>query len=124
MDDYLQLGLGAALDAVQAIVPERKVHALGYCLGGTLLSIGAAAMARDKDRLASLTLLAAQTEFSEPGELGLFIDESQVSLLEAQMAQTGYLTGSQMGGAFQLMRSNDLLWSRLVNHWLLGEPTR
>jgi polyhydroxyalkanoate synthase len=69
-----------------------------------------------------LTRLAAQTEFSEPGELGLFIDESQVSLLEAQMAQTGYLTGSQMGGAFQLMRSNDLLWSRLVNHYLLGEP--
>jgi polyhydroxyalkanoate synthase subunit PhaC len=125
MDDYLRLGLGAALDAVQAIVPERKVHALGYCLGGTLLSIGAAAMARDgQDRLASLTLLAAQTEFSEPGELGLFIDESQVSLLEAQMAQTGYLTGSQMGGAFQLMRSNDLLWSRLVNHWLLGEPDK
>jgi polyhydroxyalkanoate synthase len=123
MDDYLRLGLGAALDAVQAIVPERKVHALGYCLGGTLLSIGAAAMARDgEDRLASLTLLAAQTEFSEPGELGLFIDESQVSLLEAQMAQTGYLDGYQMGGAFQLMRSNDLLWSRLVNHWLLGEP--
>ncbi|HEX5767240.1 MAG TPA: alpha/beta fold hydrolase [Burkholderiales bacterium] len=124
MDDYLQLGLGAALDAVQAIVPQRKVHALGYCLGGTLLSIGAAAMARDKDdRLASLTLLAAQTEFSEPGELGLFIDESQVSLLEAQMAQTGYLSSQQMGGAFQLLRSNDLLWSRLVNQWLLGEPS-
>jgi polyhydroxyalkanoate synthase len=124
MDDYLRLGLGAALDAVQSIVPERKVHALGYCLGGTLLSIGAAAMARDgDDRLASLTLLAAQTEFSEPGELGLFIDESQVSLLEAQMAQSGYLEGFQMGGAFQLMRSNDLLWSRLVNHWLLGEPS-
>ena len=123
MDEYLRLGLGAALDAVQAIVPERKVHALGYCLGGTLLSIGAAAMARDReDRLASLTLLAAQTEFSEPGELGLFIDESQVSLLEAQMAQTGYLSGPQMGGAFQLLRSNDLLWSRLVNQWLLGEP--
>jgi polyhydroxyalkanoate synthase len=124
MDDYLRLGLGAALDAVQAIVPQRKVHALGYCLGGTLLSIGAAAMARDReDRLASLTLLAAQTEFSEPGELGLFIDESQVSLLEAQMAQTGYLSGPQMGGAFQLLRSNDLLWSRLVNQWLLGEPS-
>jgi polyhydroxyalkanoate synthase len=124
MDDYLRLGLHAALGAVQAIVPERKVHALGYCLGGTLLALGAAAMARDGgNRLASLTLLAAQTEFSEPGELGLFIDESQVTLLEAQMAQTGYLTGFQMGGAFQLMRSNDLLWSRLVNHWLLGEPS-
>ena len=124
MEDYVRLGLRAALDAVQAIVPERKVHALGYCLGGTLLSIGAAAMARDgEERLASLTLLAAQTEFSEPGELGLFIDESQVSLLEAQMAETGYLEGFQMGGAFQLMRSNDLLWSRLVNQYLLGAPS-
>jgi polyhydroxyalkanoate synthase len=124
MDDYLRLGLGAALDAVQVIIPKRKVHALGYCLGGTLLSIGAAAMARDgDDRLASLTLLAAQTNFKEPGELALFIDESQVSVLEAQMAQTGYLTGFQMGGAFQLLRSNDLLWSRLVNQWLLGESS-
>ncbi|MFH1815181.1 MAG: alpha/beta fold hydrolase [Pseudomonadota bacterium] len=123
MDDYLSLGMDAALDTITAIVPEQKVHALGYCLGGTLLAIGAAAMARDgDDRLASLTLLAAQTDFTEPGELGLFIDESQVSLLEAQMAQTGYLTGFQMGGAFQLMRSNDLLWSRLVNQYLLGEP--
>ncbi|HET7364390.1 MAG TPA: alpha/beta fold hydrolase, partial [Burkholderiales bacterium] len=122
MADYLRFGLGAALDTVQEIVPERKVHGLGYCLGGTLLAIGAAAMARDgDDRFASLTLLAAQTDFSEPGELGLFIDESQVSLLEAQMAQAGYLTSFQMGGAFQLMRSNDLLWSRLVNQYLLGE---
>ncbi len=123
MDDYLSLGLMAALDSVQTIVPQRKVHALGYCNGGTLLAIGAAAMARDgEDRLASLTLLAAQTEFSEPGELGLFIDESQVSLLEAQMAQKGYLTAQQMAGAFSLLRSNDLLWSRLVNQVLLGEP--
>jgi len=123
MDDYVNLGLRAALDAVTAIVPERKVHALGYCLGGTLLALGAAAMARDgDDRLASITLLAAQTDFTEPGELGLFIDESQVSLLEAQMAQAGYLTSGQMAGAFQLLRSNDLLWSRLINHYLLGEP--
>ena len=123
MDDYLELGLQAALDAIAAIVPQRKVHALGYCNGGTLLAIGAAAMARDgDDRLASLTLLAAQTEFSEPGELGLFIDEAQVSLLEAQMAQNGYLTAQQMAGAFNLLRSNDLLWSRLINQYLLGEP--
>jgi polyhydroxyalkanoate synthase len=122
MDDYLRLGLGAAVEAIRAIVPEHKIHALGYCLGGTLLAIGAAAMARDRiDALASLTLLAAQTEFSEPGELGLFIDEAQVSLLEAQMAQTGYLTARQMGGAFTMLRSNDLLWSRFVSHILLGE---
>jgi polyhydroxyalkanoate synthase len=123
MDDYVNLGLRAALDAATAIVPKQKVHVLGYCLGGTMATIGATAMARDgDDRLASLTLLAAQTDFSEPGELGLFIDESQVSLLEAQMAQTGYLASGQMAGAFQLLRSNDLLWSRLINHYLLGDP--
>ncbi|MDC8758660.1 PHA/PHB synthase family protein [Janthinobacterium fluminis] len=125
MDDYLELGFHAALGAVNAIVPQRKVHATGYCLGGTLVSIAAAAMARDGDaRLASLSLFATQTDFSEPGELGLFIDEGQISLLEAQMAQTGYLTGAQMGGAFQMLRSYDLLWSRLVNDYLLGTPAQ
>ena len=122
MDDYLASGIDAALQAIGAIVPRRKVHGIGYCLGGTLLSIAAAAMARDGvDRLASLTLLAAQTDFAEPGELALFIDESQVSLLEAQMQETGYLTTAQMAGAFQMLRSYDLLWSRLVNEYLLGE---
>jgi polyhydroxyalkanoate synthase len=122
MDDYLTLGFHAALDAVNAIVPRRKVHAVGYCLGGTLLAIAAAAMARDGDhRLVSMTLLAAQTDFTEPGELGLFIDESQLSLLEAQMAETGYLTAQQMAGAFSMLRSYDLLWSRMVNEYLLGE---
>ena len=122
MDDYIDLGWRAALDAVTTIVPEQKVHATGYCLGGTLLAIAAAAMARDgDDRLASMTLFAAQTDFTEPGELALFIDESQVSLLEAQMAQTGYLRADQMAGAFQMLRSYDLLWSRLVNQYLLGE---
>jgi len=122
MDDYLSLGFHAALDAIGAIVPGQRVHAAGYCLGGTLLAIAAAAMARDKDtRLASMTLLAAQTDFTEPGELGLFIGEGQVSLLEAQMAETGYLTAAQMAGAFSMLRSYDLLWSRLVNEYLLGE---
>ena len=122
MDDYLELGFHAALGAVNAIVPGREIHAAGYCLGGTLLSIAAAAMARDgDDRLASLSLLTAQTDFSEPGELGLFIDESQVSLLEAQMQQTGYLRAEQMAGAFQMLRSYDLLWSRMVSEYLLGE---
>ena len=122
MGDYLKLGVAEALAAVNAIVPRRKVHAVGYCLGGTLLSIAAAAMARDGDeRLASLTLFAAQTDFSEPGELGLFIDESQLSLLEAQMQQRGYLRADQMAGAFQMLRSYDLLWSRMVHEYLLGE---
>ncbi|GAA4341204.1 alpha/beta fold hydrolase [Pigmentiphaga soli] len=122
MDDYLEEGFHAALDAVNAIVPQQPVHAVGYCLGGTLLAIAAAAMARDGDhRLATMTLFAAQTDFAEPGELGLFIDESEVSLLEAQMARTGYLTAGQMAGAFQMLRSYDLLWSRLVGDYLLGE---
>lgn len=121
MEDYLQLGVMAALEAINAIVPKQSVHAVGYCLGGTLLSIAAAAMTRDDDhRLASVTLFAAQTDFTEPGELGLFIDESQVSLLEAQMAQTGYLTAQQMAGAFQMLRSYDLLWSRMVGEYLMG----
>ena len=122
MDDYLELGFHAALEAINAILPEQKVHATGYCLGGTLLAIAAAAMARDGDeRLATMTLFTAQTDFTEPGELALFIDESEVSLLEAQMAETGFLTAGQMSGAFQILRSNDLLWSRIVGEYLMGE---
>jgi polyhydroxyalkanoate synthase len=122
MDDYLELGFHAALEAINTIVPEQSVHATGYCLGGTLLAIAAAAMERDGDeRLATMTLFTAQTDFTEPGELALFIDESEVSLLEAQMAETGFLTAGQMSGAFQILRSNDLLWSRIVGEYLMGE---
>ena len=122
MNDYLELGVMAALDAVNDIVPGRRVHATGYCLGGTLLSMAAAAMARDGDeRLASMTLFAAHTDFADPGELGLFIDEAQISLLDAQMAEAGYLTARQMAGAFQMLRSYDLLWSRMVGEYLMGE---
>jgi len=122
MEDYLRMGMMDALDAVATIVPGPKVHCVGYCLGGTLAAIGAAAMARDNDdRLASLTLLAAQTDFSEPGELALFIDESEVTFLEDIMFDRGFLSAGQMAGAFQLLRSNDLVWSRMVREYLLGE---
>ncbi|WP_019015838.1 alpha/beta hydrolase [Elioraea tepidiphila] len=122
MEDYHRLGVMAALDAIGAICGGERVHALGYCLGGTLLAIAAAAMGRDgDDRLASLTLLAAQTDFSMPGELALFIDESEVALLEDMMAVRGTLEARQMAGAFQLLRSNDLIWSRLVREYLLGD---
>jgi len=122
LEDYRRLGVMSALDAVGAIVPDAPVHAVGYCIGGTLLSIAAAAMARDGDeRIKTLTLFAAQTEFSEAGELSLFIDADQVAFLEDMMAQRGYLDSRQMAGAFQLLRSNDLIWSAMVQEVLLGE---
>ncbi len=122
MDDYLNLGIFDSLKAINAVVPGKKIHAAGYCIGGTLLAMATAAMARDNDdRLATTTLFTAQTDFTEPGELALFIDESQVSMLEAAMDEKGFLTSSQMAGAFQLLRSYDLLWSRMVSQYLLGE---
>lgn len=122
MEDYLQQGVMTALDTVSTVLPGRKIHTVGYCLGGTLLTIAAAAMARDGDnRVKSITLFAAQTDFTEAGELLLFINESQVAFLEDMMWDQGYLDADQMVGAFQLLRSNDLIWSRLVHDYLLGK---
>jgi polyhydroxyalkanoate synthase len=124
MDDYRRLGVMAALDAIGRISPDRKVHAAGYCLGGTLLSIAAAAMAGiGDDRLASLTLLASEVDFSEPGELALFIDHSEMHLLESVMWWRGYLSAEEMASAFQLLRTNDLIWSHLVHDYLMGDRT-
>ncbi|MFO1217261.1 MAG: alpha/beta fold hydrolase [Burkholderiaceae bacterium] len=124
MDDYMQLGVMAALQAVQQALPRQRVHAMGYCLGGTLLAMAAAALARDgKPALATCSLLAAQTDFEEPGELGLFIDESQIAFLEDVMAERGYLDGRQMAGAFSLINSKDLVWSKLVHEYLMGAQT-
>ena len=122
MEDYLELGIMDALKTISSILPDRNIHALGYCLGGTLLLIAAASMARDNDdRLRSVTLLASQSDFTEAGELMLFIDESQLAFLEDMMWDQGYLDTMQMAGVFQLLRSNDLIWSRMIHDYLLGE---
>jgi polyhydroxyalkanoate synthase len=121
MDDYLQLGVVAALNAVAQIVPKRQVQALGYCLGGTLLSIAAATLAREGDeRLKSLSLLTTELDFSEPGDLSLFIDDQQLRSLEGLMAEQGYLDSAQMAGAFTLLNARDLVFSRNVSAYLLG----
>jgi len=158
MDDYRRLGVLAALQAVQAIVPGRQVHGVGYCLGGTLLAITAAALAGrggvgtgltgtggltrtelagqdlagqdiprhgqsgfGKSPFASLSLLASQVDFSEAGELQLFIDESQLAFLDDMMWEQGFLDSKQMAGAFQMLHSNDLIWSHMVHDYLMGE---
>lgn len=123
MQDYVDPGVRAAIETIRS-GDAPALHAVGYCLDGTLLAIVAAAMARDGDQsLCSVSLLASQVDFSEPGEPGLFINESQVAFLEDMMAVRGYLRADQMADAFQLLRSNDLIWSRVIRHYLLAERT-
>ena len=121
MDDYYKLGAMAAIDAVSKVIPDTKIHLMGYCLGGTLAMITAAAMASNKDhRIKSLTLLAAQGDFTEAGELLLFITKSEVNFLKSMMWEQGYLDTKQMAGSFQMLRSYDLIWSKMVQDYMHG----
>ena len=124
LDDYVQQGVLDAIAAVQRMRPRARIHAAGYCLGGTLLAIAAALLGQRRDPvLRTVSLLAGQVDFERPGELGLFIDESQIAFLEDLMAERGYLDGREMAGAFQLINSKDLVWSKLVHEYLMGAQT-
>ena len=121
-DDYMKDGLFAALDAVEKATGEREVDAIGYCLGGTLLAATLAVMAaRGDERIASATYFASMIDFKEAGELAVFIDEAQLAALEEKMAKTGYLEGADMATTFNMLRANDLIWSFVVNNYLLGK---
>src|ERR1043165_5886181 len=122
-DDYMIEGPLAALDAVEKASGEREVNVIGYCLGGTLLGAALAFLSQKKqeNRVKPATFFVSLLDFSQPGELGVFIDEAQVENLERKMNQRGYLEGSEMAGTFNLLRSNDLVWSFVVNNYLMGK---
>jgi len=121
-DDYMREGALAAFEAVEKITGERELNAIGYCLGGTLLGATLGYLSnKNQNRVASATFFVSLLDFSEPGELGVFIDEEQVANLEKKMNQRGYLEGSEMAGTFNLLRANDLVWSFVVNNYLLGK---
>jgi polyhydroxyalkanoate synthase len=122
-EDYMRNGIFAALDAVAQATGMPDVNAVGYCIGGTLLSAALAFMAAKKDkRIHSATFYAAQTDFSEAGDLQVFIDDVQLDALEQQMESAGgVLEGSKMAATFNMLRANDLIWSFVVNNYLLGK---
>ncbi len=121
-DDYLVEGAFAALDAVERATGARDANVIGYCLGGTLLACALAWLAAKKEkRIHSATFFVSIIDFSEPGELEVFIDEDQLAALEARMAKRGYLEGSEMATTFNMLRANDLIWSFVVNNYLLGK---
>ena len=122
-EDYMQGGIFAALEAVEKATGVRDPNCVGYCIGGTLLAATLAYMAsKDDDRIHSATFWAAQTDFSEAGELSVFVDEAQLEALQQKMeAEGGVLPGSKMAGAFNMLRANDLIWSFVINNYLLGK---
>jgi polyhydroxyalkanoate synthase len=121
-DDYMDAGPFAALDAIEKATGEREVNVIGYCIGGTLLATTLAYMARRGDhRFTSATYFTTMVDFAESGELSVFIDEEQIRALENKMAQHGYLEGADMATTFNMLRANDLIWSFVVNNYLLGK---
>jgi polyhydroxyalkanoate synthase len=121
-DDYMKEGVLAALDAIEQATGEKQVNAIGYCLGGTLLATTLAHMAAKRDtRIKSATYFVTLVDFEQPGELGVFIDEEQLKALEEKMNKRGFLDGSEMATTFNLLRANDLIWSFVVNNYLLGQ---
>lgn len=124
-DDYVTQGVMAAVDAVEQATGESEINMIGYCIGGSLLATSLAYMKEKGDeRVKSATFFTTMIDFAKPGELGVFIDEEQICGLEKRMEETGYLDGSQMAGAFNLMRANDLIWSFYINNYLLGNDPR
>ena len=122
-DDYMKEGPLAAMDAIERATGELKVHTMGYCVGGTLLASTLAWLAEKRRvRVTSATLLAAQVDFTNAGDLLVFVDEDQVSALERDMQASGVLEGSKMAMAFNMLRSNDLIWSYVVSNYLKGQP--
>ena len=120
--DYMRDGPLAALDVVRTITGQRKAHMIGYCVGGTLLAVTLAYLAAKKqNRVASATFFAAQVDFRHAGDLLVFVDENQIALLEEQMRERGYLAGSKMANAFNMLRSNDLIWPYVINNYLKGK---
>ena len=120
-DAYVEKGTLAAIDAIQQQTGEKQINAAGYCLGGTLLATTLAYMAAKKDkRIASATFFTTLIDFSQPGELGVFIDKKSVEGLERRMSERGFLDGSEMASTFNMLRSNDLIWSFVVNNYLMG----
>ncbi|MGB8632924.1 MAG: class I poly(R)-hydroxyalkanoic acid synthase [Xanthobacteraceae bacterium] len=121
-EDYVRQGPLVALDAIKEATGEDKVHAIGYCVGGTLLAVTLAAMAARHDkRIASATLFAAQVDFTYAGDLKVFVDEEQVKAIEHRMSERGYLDSRSMATVFNLLRSNDLLWPYVINNYLKGK---
>jgi len=121
-EDYMLEGPYAALEAIEKATGEKAVNAIGYCLGGTLLSATLAHMATKRDtRIKSATFFTTMVDFAESGELGVFIDEEQLNALEAKMQKRGFLEGREMATTFNMLRANDLIWSFVVNNYLLGQ---